>query len=148
MNGGGGGVFRSFSYKTSFSSRNEYLAIAVINYEKADIKVFYCYPIFFDSFRVAKYFLQSFRSSINSFQSSFAFHIETSHLFCSAKQKPGFYMKQNIGLKWVNLSISKSDCEHIRGVFSILQSIYDRVFLQKQLTALKKKIPILFLRKG
>ena len=129
---------------TSFSSRNKYLAIAVINYEKADIKVFYSYPIFFGSFRVVKYFLQSFRSSINSFQSSFAFHIETSHLFCSAKQKPGFYMKQNIGLKWVNLSISKSDCELIRGVFSILQSIYDRVFLQKQLTALKKKSPYYF----
>ena len=93
----------------SFSSRNEYLAIAVINYERADIKVFYSYPIFFDSFRVAKYFLQYCRLSINSFQSSFAFRIENSHLFCCAKQKPGFYMKRNIGLKWVNQSISKSD---------------------------------------
>ena len=30
-----------------------------------------------------------------------AFHIETRHLFCSAKQMTGFYMKHNTGLKLV-----------------------------------------------
>ena len=38
----------------------------------------------------------------NSFQSSIAFHIETSHLFCRAKRMTGFYMKLNTCLKWVN----------------------------------------------
>ena len=32
------------------------------------------------------------------------FHIKTSHLFCSAKQMTGFYMKHNTGLKWVKNS--------------------------------------------
>ena len=50
-------------------------------------------------------------------------------------------MKRNIGLKWVNLSISAGVCTHIRGVFSALSGIYDRAFLQKQLTALSKKSP-------
>ena len=36
---------------------------------------------------------------VQPFQPSVAFHIETSHLFCSAKQMTSFYMKQNIGLK-------------------------------------------------
>ena len=35
------------------------------------------------------------------FQSSAAFHIEPSHLICSANQMTGFYMKCNTGLKWV-----------------------------------------------
>ena len=39
---------------------------------------------------------------LNQFQPSVAFHIETSHLFCRAKQMTGFYMKRNTGLKWVN----------------------------------------------
>ena len=34
------------------------------------------------------------------FQPSVAFHIETSHLFSSAKQMTGFYMKRNTGQKW------------------------------------------------
>ena len=38
---------------------------------------------------------------INPFQPSVAFHIETSRLFCSAKQMTGSYMKCNTGLKWV-----------------------------------------------
>ena len=37
----------------------------------------------------------------NPFQLSVAFHIETSHLFCFAKQITGFYMKRNTALKWV-----------------------------------------------
>ena len=41
-------------------------------------------------------------SNIYLFQPSFAFHIETSHLFCSANKMTGFYMKSNTGLKWVN----------------------------------------------
>ena len=40
-------------------------------------------------------------SSINPFQPSFVFHIETSHLFCRAKQMTGFYMKRKTGLKWI-----------------------------------------------
>ena len=39
---------------------------------------------------------------VQPFQPSVAFHIETSHLFCSAKQMTGFYMKHNTGLKWAN----------------------------------------------
>ena len=37
----------------------------------------------------------------NLFQRDVAFHIETSHLFCFVKQKIGFYMKCNAGVKWV-----------------------------------------------
>ena len=37
----------------------------------------------------------------NPFQPSAAFHIEISHLFGSAKQMTGFYVKPNTGLKWV-----------------------------------------------
>ena len=37
----------------------------------------------------------------NPFQPSVEFHIETSHLFCRAKQMTGFYMKHKNGLKWV-----------------------------------------------
>ena len=37
----------------------------------------------------------------NLFWSSFAFHIETSHLFCRAKQMAGFYMKFSTVRKWV-----------------------------------------------
>ena len=36
---------------------------------------------------------------INPFQSSVAFHIETSYLFCSSKKIDGFYMKRNTMLK-------------------------------------------------
>ena len=35
------------------------------------------------------------------FQPNVAFHIETSHLICSANQITGFYMKCNTGLKGV-----------------------------------------------
>ena len=40
---------------------------------------------------------------INRFSLSAAFNIETSHLFCWAKQMTGSYMKCYTGLKWVNL---------------------------------------------
>ena len=40
--------------------------------------------------------------TFNPFQLSVAFHIETSHLFCSAKQMNGFYIEHNTRLKWVN----------------------------------------------
>ena len=39
---------------------------------------------------------------IKLFQPSAAFHIETTHLFCCAKQMTGFYMKCNTGLKLVS----------------------------------------------
>ena len=41
-------------------------------------------------------------SIFNPFQLSIVFHIETSHLFCSAKEIIGFNMKRNIGPKWAN----------------------------------------------
>ena len=42
--------------------------------------------------------------AFNQFQLNVAFHIDISHLFCSAKQLTGFYMKRNTGLKWEILS--------------------------------------------
>ena len=36
-------------------------------------------------------------------QPSVAFNIYTSHLFCTSKQMPGFYMKRNTGLKLVKV---------------------------------------------
>ena len=39
---------------------------------------------------------------INQFQLNVGIHIETSHLFCRAKQITAFYMKRNIKLKQVN----------------------------------------------
>ena len=41
------------------------------------------------------------KANINPFQSSVVFHVETSHLFCRAKQMTGFYMKRNTGLECV-----------------------------------------------
>ena len=38
---------------------------------------------------------------VNLFQPNDTCHKETSHLVCTAKQMTGFYMKYNIGLKWV-----------------------------------------------
>ena len=40
---------------------------------------------------------------INTFQSSVAFHIESSHLFYKAKQITGFYMERNTRLKRLNI---------------------------------------------
>ena len=40
--------------------------------------------------------------SIDPFQPSVAFHIETSHLFRRANQITGFYMKRNTEGKWVS----------------------------------------------
>ena len=37
----------------------------------------------------------------SSFQLSVAFHVETSHLICSAKQMAGFCMKSRTRLKWL-----------------------------------------------
>ena len=39
---------------------------------------------------------------VKSFQLSVAFHIETSHLICSAKQITGFYLKLNMGWNGLN----------------------------------------------
>ena len=41
----------------------------------------------------------------NPFQFSVVFHIETSHLFCTANQVGGFYMKYNTVLKGVKLDM-------------------------------------------
>ena len=50
-----------------------------------------------------------FCSYFNPFQPSIAFHMETSHLFCSTKQVTGFCMKTNTGLKRVKtLLLSKT----------------------------------------
>ena len=38
---------------------------------------------------------------INLFQPSVAFHKENSNLICIANQNTGFYMKSNVGLKWL-----------------------------------------------
>ena len=38
---------------------------------------------------------------------SIAFHIETSHLICTANHMTGFYLKCNTGLKWVTGIIPK-----------------------------------------
>ena len=40
-------------------------------------------------------------SLVIPFLSGVAFHIETSHLFCSAKKMTGFYVKHNTGQKWL-----------------------------------------------
>ena len=40
-------------------------------------------------------------NTLNPFQPSVAFHIETRHLICSVNQITGFCMQQNTGLKWV-----------------------------------------------
>ena len=40
-------------------------------------------------------------SMINPFLPSVAFHIKTSHFFCSGKKMSGFYMERNTELKWV-----------------------------------------------
>ena len=42
---------------------------------------------------------------INLFHRSVVFNMETSQLFCSAKQMAGFYIKRNTGLKWANLKV-------------------------------------------
>ena len=48
---------------------------------------------------------------LNPFQPSVTFNIETSHLICSANQMTSFYMKCNIGLKWVQkvMAINKME---------------------------------------
>ena len=40
---------------------------------------------------------------VNSIQPSLPFLMKTSHLFCSAKQVTGFYVKLSTGLKRVNV---------------------------------------------
>ena len=42
------------------------------------------------------------KNAFNPFQPSVAFHVETSYLFCCAKQVTGFYMKCSTGLTLVN----------------------------------------------
>ena len=40
--------------------------------------------------------------TVNPFQPSVVFDIETRHLICTANQMTGFYMKCGSGLNWVN----------------------------------------------
>ena len=49
--------------------------------------------------------------SFNPFQPSVAFHIETSHLFCSGKQMTDFYIKRNNGLKLIKMLIMCLHCK-------------------------------------
>ena len=71
-------------------------------FHKHFVKIFTI--IFPDSWNI---FIKSiFGKLIISYQSSVAIYIDTSHLFCSAKQMVGFYMKRNTGLKWVNLAVT------------------------------------------
>ena len=50
--------------------------------------------------------------SLNPFQPSVAFHIETSYFFCSAKQLTSFFMKCNTGLQWVNVNWATAGGSH------------------------------------
>ena len=45
-----------------------------------------------------------FFTFIKPFQPCVTFHIETSHLICTANQMTSFYMKCNTELKWVKLT--------------------------------------------
>ena len=54
--------------------------------------------------------------SINPFQPSVAFHMETSYLICTANQMTGFHMKCNTGLKLVK--------RHWSGCSKIKQILY------------------------
>ena len=45
--------------------------------------------------------------SVNSYRSSVAFHIKSSHLICTGNQMTGFYMKGNTGLKWIQVAVTK-----------------------------------------
>ena len=84
---------------------SDYSLAVAIEKELHSLKSF---PLSLISFKmVMKVFLsnnikKSFKTNFNQFQPSVAFHIETSHLFCRAKQITGLYMKLNTGLKWVN----------------------------------------------
>ena len=51
-------------------------------------------------------FLEEFISGqINLFQSTVVFHIETSHLICTANQVTSFSIKCSTGLKWVEFVV-------------------------------------------
>ena len=52
-------------------------------------------------FKLSDWFLYDRNIDLNPFQSSVAFHIETSHSTCTANQMTGFYMKCNTGLKCI-----------------------------------------------
>ena len=103
------------SYFTTFvQERKQILHLLIENNRKDDLKV-YLVP---DALhRKIKFSIKDFfifcavtGSKLTLFiQPSVAFHIETSHLFCSAKQKTGFYMKCNIVLNWVKKVVSGKD---------------------------------------
>ena len=73
--------------------------------------------------------------SLNLFQPSVAFHIETSHLICNANQMSGFYMKSFTALKWVDFFFAKECAQNhliYRGVFRTPSNIYDGAFIENK----------------
>ena len=65
--------------------------------------------------------------TLNPFQPSVVFHVETSHLFCSANQMTGFYMECNTGLKWVKgtlMQMRKLGYTMLRDKSSILDIVH------------------------
>ena len=48
---------------------------------------------------------------VNPVLPNVAFHIETSHLFCTANQMTGSYIKRNTDLKWVKFNNCNSDVQ-------------------------------------
>ena len=71
----------------------------------------------------------TFRFTANPFQPSVAFHIETSHFFCRAKQMTSFYVKRNTGLKWGNHLLSY---EYVsKDYFYAVASFYSQHLLNK-----------------
>ena len=56
----------------------------------------------------------------NQFQSSVAFHIETSHLIWTTNHMTGFYMKHNTGLKRVNWFSNSSPVNMLNAESSLI----------------------------
>ena len=72
--------------------------------------------------------------TVEPFQLSIVFHIETSPLFCRVKQMTGFYMKRNTGLKLVKYFGICFKLFHLKEIY--------HVFVSRILKA-GKKAPIL-----
>ena len=67
---------------------------------------------------------------------SIAFYIETSHLFCFAKQMTGFYMKRNTGLKWVKSNLQVKSLQHQGCTWMKQRMCQDKTRLQQLLQTL------------
>ena len=69
---------------------------------KSETCLFVYWNVFFDAkskIKIARFLMQCLE---NSFESSFAFDMETSYWFCRGQQMTGYQMKLNTGLKCVN----------------------------------------------